>query len=65
MMLNKTCFIRKQPFCPSLNIPNFSQTAFHVGRPEYVRRELGKIPWHTKECPPCLGILVTENPLDR
>ena len=28
-----------------------SQAAFHVGRPEYVRRELGKIPWRTKECP--------------
>ena len=41
------------------------QAAFHARRPEYVRRELGKIPWRTKECPPYLGVLVTENPLDR
>ena len=40
------------------------QAAFHVGRPKYVWRELGKIPWRTKECCPCLGLLVTENPLD-
>ena len=39
-----------------------SQAAFHLGRPKYVWNELGKIFWHRKENPPCLGVLVTENP---
>ena len=38
--------------------------AFHVGKLEYVRRELGKLPWCTNERPPYLGVSVTENPLD-
>ena len=41
------------------------QAAFHVGKPEYVRREIGKIPWRTKERPPCLGVMVKGNHLDR
>ena len=32
---------------------NALQSAFHVGRPEYVRRRLRKMPWRTKE-KPCL-----------
>ena len=40
------------------------QAAFHVGKPKYVRRELGKILWRTKENAPCRGVTVTENPLD-
>ena len=40
------------------------QAAFDVGRPEYIWCELGKMPWHRKEGLPCLGISVTENPLD-